>query len=139
MIGDAGSPTDAKCRASYGSCRLAARNIAALALGAWLVTAGAGWAPGCRAVAAAVDAANAPSPTGFADIIERVKPAVVGVRVKVEGAISSDDTQQQLPFPPGSPLDRFFRQFGVPIPDSLLRGRKPRWPRDSSSLETATS
>jgi len=89
-----------------------------LALGAWLVTAGAGWEPDSRAAAAEVDAATAPSPIGFADIIDRVKPAVVGVRVKIEEVISSGDTQQELPFPPGSPLDRFFRQFGVPIPDS---------------------
>jgi len=118
MIGDAGSPTDAKGRASHGPRHLATRYMAALTLGAWLVTAGAGW--GCRAVAAAVDAADAPSPIGFADIIERVKPAVVGVRVKVDGTIPSDDAQQQLPFPPGSPLDRFFRQFGVPIPDNAV-------------------
>ena len=93
------------------------RRLAALALGTWLVAAGAGWLPGSRAVAAAVDAANAPSPIGFADIIERVKPAVVGVRVKIEEAVSPGDNQQEQPFPPGSPLDRFFRQFGVPIPD----------------------
>ncbi|MGA9091329.1 MAG: Do family serine endopeptidase [Bradyrhizobium sp.] len=91
--------------------------MAALALGTWLVAAGAGWVPGSQAVAAAVDAANAPSPIGFADIIERVKPAVVGVRVKIEEAVSPGDNQQEQPFPPGSPLDRFFRQFGVPIPD----------------------
>jgi serine protease Do len=106
----------ARRRTSCG-CRLlsSSRRMVALTLGAWLVTIGAGWAPGSHALAAAVDAANAPSPIGFADIVERVKPAVVGVRVK---GFSSDDTQQELPFPPGSPLDRFFRQFGVPIPDS---------------------
>ena len=93
------------------------RRMAALALGTWLVAAGAGWVPGSQAVAAAVDAANAPSPIGFADIIERVKPAVVGVRVKIEEPVSPGDNQQEQPFPPGSPLDRFFRQFGVPIPD----------------------
>lgn len=118
MIDDAGSPVHALRHASRGSRLLASRCLAALTLGAWLVTAGVGWERGSHAVAAAVDAANAPSPIGFADIIERVKPAVVGVRVKVEEAISSGDTQKELPFPPGSPLDRFFRQFGVPIPDS---------------------
>ncbi len=118
MTGDAGSLAQAPGRISRGSFLRALRRMAALTLGAWLVIAGAGWVPGSRAVAAAVDAANAPSPVGFADIIERIKPAVVGVRVRVEGAISSGDTQQELPFPPGSPLDRFFRQFGVPIPDA---------------------
>jgi serine protease Do len=104
-------------RISCGSRRLASRRIAALTLGVWLVAIGAGALPASRGFAAAVDAANAPSPTGFADIIERVKPAVVGVRVKVERG-SSDDTQRDLPFPPGSPLDRFFRQFGAPTPDN---------------------
>ncbi len=117
MIGHAGFDGHAQCHASHGS-RVGVSRCIAAALGAWLVAAGAGWEPGSRAVAAEVDAASAPSPIGFADIIERVKPAVVGVRVKIEGAISSGDTQQELPFPPGSPLDRFFRQFGVPIPDS---------------------
>jgi serine protease Do len=118
MMDDAGSPVHALRRASRGSRLFAPRCMVALTLGAWLVTAGAGWAPGSRAVAAEVDAASAPSPVGFADIIERVKPAVVGVRVQVEEVISSGNTQQELPFPPGSPLDRFFRQFGIPIPDS---------------------
>jgi serine protease Do len=36
-----------------------------------------------RLLAAEVDAIGAPAPIGFADVIERVKPAVVGVRVKV--------------------------------------------------------
>ena len=117
MMDDAGSPVHAPRRASRGSRLLASRYLAALTLGAWLVTAGVEWKPGSHAVAAAVDAVNAPSPVGFADIIDRVKPAVVGVRVKVEAAIPSGDTRQELPFP-GSPLDRFFRQFGVPIPDS---------------------
>ncbi len=39
---------------------------------------------GCDAVAAEVDAIGATAPLGFAEIIEKVKPAVVGVRVKVE-------------------------------------------------------
>jgi serine protease Do len=108
MMDDAGSPLHAPRRASRGSRLLASRYLAALTLGAWLVTAGVEWKPGSHAVAAAVDAVNAPSPIGFADIIDRVKPAVVGVRVKVEAAIPSGDTRQELPFP-GSPLDRFFR------------------------------
>lgn len=118
MIDHADSGRHALRRTPRGSRPLASRYIAALALGAWLITAGAGWESGSHAVAAEVDAASAPSPIGFADIIERVKPAVVGVRVKLEEAVSSGDTQQELPFPPGSPLDRFFHQFGVPIPDS---------------------
>ena len=72
---------------------------------------------GSRAVAAEVDAVDAPAPIGFADIVARVKPAVVGVRVKIEEARASDDGQQKIPFPPSAPFDRFFRQFGIPMPD----------------------
>ena len=73
---------------------------------------------GFQAVAAEVDAVGVPAPLGFADIVGRVKPAVVGVRVRIEEATSSDEIPQNNPFPPGSTLDRFSRQFGVPIPDS---------------------
>ncbi|MGA2842777.1 MAG: Do family serine endopeptidase [Steroidobacteraceae bacterium] len=66
------------------------------------------------AVAAEVDAIGAPAPVGFADIIERVKPAVVRVRVKIEEQVSPGE--QESPFPPGSPFDRFFRRFGIPLP-----------------------
>ncbi len=91
-------------------------SLVALAMAAWLT------APdlliGFQAVAAEVDAVGAPAPLGFADIVGRVKPAVVGIRVRIEEATSSDEAQQKNPFPPGSPFDRFFHQFGAPIPDS---------------------
>jgi serine protease Do len=73
---------------------------------------------GFQAVAAEVDAVGVPAPLGFADIVGRVKPAVVGVRVRIEEVTSSDEIPQKNPYPPGSTLDRFSRQFGVPIPDS---------------------
>ena len=94
-------------------------SLVALAMAAWLA------APdlriGSQAAAAEVDAIGAPAPIGFADIVERVKPAVVGVRVKIEEATPSDDEQQNKPAPPGSPFDRFFRQFGA---DLWLGGRR---------------
>jgi serine protease Do len=52
-------------------------------------------------------------PASFADIVAKVKPAVFAVRVKLE-----DDQQtmsfgdDQMPFPPGSPMERFFKRFG---------------------------
>jgi serine protease Do len=91
-------------------------SLVALAMAAWLT------APdlliGFQAVAAEVDAVGAPAPLGFADIVGRVKPAVVRVRVRIEEVTSSDEAQQKSPFAPGSPFDRFFREFGTPIPDS---------------------
>src|SRR5215469_13104800 len=58
-------------------------------------------------------------PVGFADIVAKVKPAVISVRVKVSGSPEpaslseeGDDGEQQIPARPGSPLDKFFQQFG---------------------------
>src|SRR3712207_4731674 len=52
----------------------------------------------------------------FADVIDRVKPAVVSVRVKVQQVAQRDDDEDGPNFsmpnvPPGSPLERFFREF----------------------------
>src|SRR5580658_9082726 len=62
----------------------------------------------------------AQKPVGFADIVEKVKPAVISVRVKMERPANSnlndDNDEQEIPFPPGSPFDRFFRRFGLPQP-----------------------
>jgi serine protease Do len=75
---------------------------------------------GAQAAAAEVDAIGVPAPLGFADIVERVKPTVVGIRVKIEGVTQSGEEQQKGPFPPGSPFDRYLRQFGIPHPDSSV-------------------
>lgn len=48
-------------------------------------------------------------PVGFADIVARVKPAVISVRVQVAAPKLS---MQNPPFQKGSPMDRFFRRFG---------------------------
>jgi hypothetical protein len=75
---------------------------------------------GAQAAAAEVDAIGVPAPLGFADIVERVKPTVVGIRVKIEGMTQSGEEQQKSPFPLGSPFDRYLRQFGIPHPDSSV-------------------
>jgi serine protease Do len=53
-------------------------------------------------------------PVGFADIVEKVKPAVISVRVKIDRPAGPDLSDDDLPFPPGSPFERFFRRFGMP-------------------------
>jgi serine protease Do len=53
-------------------------------------------------------------PVGFADIVEKVKPSVISVRVKLERPANSGLTEDDMPFPPGSPFERFFRKFGGP-------------------------
>jgi serine protease Do len=58
-------------------------------------------------------------PTGFADLVTKVKPAVISVRVKIpasaEPALMQQEggsDQQAIPFQPGSPMYKFFQQFG---------------------------
>ena len=63
--------------------------------------------------APAVAAETAVQPAGFADLVARVKPAVISVRVKLSEP-ASGLSQNALPFPPGSPMEKFFRQFGLP-------------------------
>ena len=60
-----------------------------------------------------------PHPQGFADLVAKVKPAVISVRVKIpasaEPALAQqlgNDDEQQIPAQPGSPLYKFFQQFG---------------------------
>jgi serine protease Do len=53
--------------------------------------------------------------TGFADIVEKVKPAVISVRVKVDAAAkmtSMNGNDDASPMQPGAPLEKFFEQFG---------------------------
>jgi serine protease Do len=53
-------------------------------------------------------------PVGFADIVEKVKPAVISVRVKLEATAQPMANTDELPFPKGSPMEQFFRRFGTP-------------------------
>jgi serine protease Do len=53
--------------------------------------------------------------TGFADVVEKVKPAVISVRVKVDATAkmtSMNDNDEANPMRPGAPLEKFFEQFG---------------------------
>src|ERR1700744_1525117 len=64
-------------------------------------------------------------PVGFADIVERVKPSVISVKVNINEKASKDDgDDSDSPFPPGSPMERFFRHFGGPdgLPPGLRGG-----------------
>ena len=76
--------------------------------------------------ARAAEAAHAP--TGFADLVDKVKPAVISVRVKIDqtvGSGSSDDHDFNMPdnLPPG--MRKFFQQFGMPnMPHGMPHGRQ---------------
>jgi serine protease Do len=77
---------------------------------------------------------NAAAPVSFAPIVERVRGAVVAVKVKtVETAGASDDEQGNAPqIRPGDPLERFFRRFGG---ENTPFGRQqPQRPRSGQAL-----
>src|SRR5271166_5933123 len=59
-------------------------------------------------------AQNMQRPVGFADIVEKVKPAVISVRVKVDAGAKMMGFEGGSPFPPNSQMERFFRRFGLP-------------------------
>src|SRR5947209_7130641 len=69
-------------------------------------------------------AQDAQRPVGFADIVEKVKPAVMSVRVKVDSGARTMGFEGNLPFSPNSEIERFFRRFGAP--DSEQRAPRNR-------------
>jgi serine protease Do len=83
------------------------------ALGAGVVLSDYGFAPKPGgALFAPAYAQTAQRPVGFADIVEKVKPAVISVKVKMDGGKSlslSEDNPLR-----GTPFEDFFRRFGEP-------------------------
>jgi serine protease Do len=69
-------------------------------------------------------------PVGFADIVERVKPSVISVKVNINEKVAKNDNNdnEDSPFQPGSPMERFFRRFGGPdgLPPGLRGGPRGR-------------
>ena len=65
-------------------------------------------------------------PVGFADIVELVKPSVISVKININEKVASKDDSankdDDTPFQPGSPMERFFRRFGGP--DGLPPGMR---------------
>ena len=66
------------------------------------------------------DVSKVAQPIGFADIVERVKPSVISVKVQIKDKAEANDGDS--PFQPGSPMERFFRRFGGP--DGLPPGMR---------------
>jgi serine protease Do len=67
-------------------------------------------------------------PIGFADIVERVKPSVISVKVNINEKVAKDDSgnDEDTPFQPGSPMERFFKRFGGPDGFPGMRGGNGR-------------
>jgi serine protease Do len=98
----------------------------ALGLGAVLVFVGPGFEPTLTSFSAPAYGQSAQRPVGFADIVEKVKPAVISVRVKMdtgsrESGLGGDDN----PLGPNSPFRFFFRRFGENQAPGM-RGQLPR-------------
>jgi serine protease Do len=107
--------------ARSGRKAFAARRLALLASAAGLaigvVAAGtSGFStPNLPSVIAAAHADTVQRSTGFADVVEKVKPAVISVRVKIDATAktaSMSDNDEANPARPGAPLEKFFEQFG---------------------------
>lgn len=84
-------------------------------------------APTLAATAPAVDANLTPGaliPSSFADVIDAVKPSVVNITTTAP-AMSRTSGSGPLPFPPGSPFEEFFRQFGSPNPQAPRGDDRP--------------
>jgi len=100
-------------------------SVAAIAAG--VIVAGPGSfdrITGFGSPAQAAEAVSAQHPAGFADLVAKVKPAVISVRVK----ITRDETTGSgggnvIPFKRGAPMEKFFQQFGF---GNLPNGLRPR-------------
>ncbi len=87
--------------------------------------------------AAAADTQPSAGPASFADVVDRVKSSVVSVKVKMaENADADSDTQGMPQFPPGTPFEHFFKQFGAPGDngDGQGEGQGPRHPHQHLTM-----
>ena len=72
------------------------------------------------------EARKLPAPIGFADIVAKVKPAVMSVRVKVDGGPQTTGMSGDMENVPPQ-LREFFRRFGMPGgPEGMPQQRGPR-------------
>jgi serine protease Do len=111
---------------------LSARRIALLAttvasLGAAALIVGPGFNPSTGYEAALAQnlseqAQKVQAPVGFADIVAKVKPAVISVRVKVDNGPATTGFGDSKDLPPG--LREFFRRFGMPDIPQGAPGRR---------------
>ncbi|MGD0314607.1 MAG: Do family serine endopeptidase [Xanthobacteraceae bacterium] len=124
---------------------LTARRVTLLATvaalgGAMLLAGPGGYRPSSLAwtstASAAADTATQ-HPAGFADLVAKVKPAVISVRVKIDAAsdpqlmneMHQNSDQEPIPFEPGSPMYKFFQQFGQQFGPQGMPGTRQVKPR----------
>jgi serine protease Do len=127
---------------------LSARRLVLLAsvaaVGAALLVGGPGGyhanLPAWTAAASAADS-TMQHPSGFADIVTKVKPAVISVRVKIPASAEpasmqqqGDDDQDAVPAVPGSPMDKFFKQFGDQFGRQGRQGQRGQTPQGHQTI-----
>ncbi len=85
----------------------------------------AGFTQPAQAADAAPLQVTAHAPTGFADLVDKVKPAVISVRVRIEQSMNDSPTSNENPFPQDTPMFKFFQQFGFPgMPNGMRQGKQ---------------
>src|SRR5450759_2514210 len=114
---------------------LLATTIASLGAAALIVAPGLnlqGGYPAALAQNLTEQAHKVAAPTGFADIVEKVKPAVISVRVKLDGRSQTNGlgSENMENIPPG--LQEFFRRFGMPDGQNGSGGMTPRGQRHNT-------
>jgi serine protease Do len=80
------------------------------------------------AFSSAIAADGMQRPAGFGDLVEKVKPAVISVRVKRDADAKMMSFEGTSPFP-NAEIERFFRRFGMPfegMPGMPEGGSKPQ-------------
>ena len=70
---------------------------------------------------AALAAEAAPTPTGFADLVAKVKPAVISVRVKIDrdSERSAKFQQNRMDSDEDNQFEEFSKKFGFRLPDGM--------------------
>jgi serine protease Do len=96
-------------------------SVGALAIAAAVAAPLAPKTPLATLVSNAAAAETSHAPESFADLVARVKPAVISVRVKMASDDATVSGEDDNPLGKGTPFDRFFRQFGAP---ETPRGRQ---------------
>ncbi len=105
-------------------------SVSAAALAAVLLAGGASLATPSPALAGPppVTGSETAGQMSVADLVEKVKPAVVAVTVSVQSvADMGEGRMSPMPFPEGSPMEKFFRQFGEQFGERGMPQR-PRGP-----------
>jgi serine protease Do len=115
----AGLPAVQKTRRLLSARRLILlATVATLSVGAFL-QAPSGQNTTFSPFVSAAHAQGTARPVGFADIVDKVKPSVISVRVKMDaGAQSTGLNEDDLPVPKGSPFEFFFKRFGEERPNA---------------------